>query len=203
MQTIGLFGGSFNPIHNGHLYMARHAVEALGLETLYLMPTGNPPHKRIGLADKEDRLRMVELALEGEKRLLPLDIEVRRDGVIYTVDTLRLLHEQMPGCRFLYLIGADTLMDLPNWRRIDEVITLCGFVVCARPGYEEKAVERCKETMRQKGADIHSLLMNEQDISATMVRQAIWKKKNLEQLVPPPVAKYILQKGLYRQEEEN
>ena len=203
MQTIGLFGGSFNPIHNGHLYMARHAVEALGLETLYLMPTGNPPHKRIGLADKEDRLHIVELALEGEKRLLPLDIEVRRDGVIYTVDTLRLLHEQMPGCRFLYLIGADTLMDLPNWRRIDEVITLCGFVVCARPGYEEKAVERCKETMRQKGADIHSLLMNEQDISATMVRQAIWEKKNLEQLVPPPVAKYILQKGLYRQEEEN
>ena len=83
------------------------------------------------------------------------------------------------------------------------MITLCGFVVCARPGYEEKAVERCKETMRQKGADIHSLLMNEQDISATMVRQAIWEKKNLEQLVPPPVAKYILQKGLYRQEEEN
>lgn len=203
MQTIGLFGGSFNPIHNGHIYMARHAVEALDLETLYLMPTGNPPHKRQGLADKFDRMRMVELALEGEAHLRPLDIEVRREGVIYTVDTLRILHEQMPGSRFLYLIGADTLLDLPNWRHIDEVITLCGFVVCARPGYEEKAVERCKETMRRKGADIQSLLMKEQDISATMVRQSLREKKNLAQLVPPAVASYIIQNGLYQQEGEN
>ena len=202
MQTIGLFGGSFNPIHNGHVYMARRAVEAFGLDTMYLMPTGNPPHKRRGLADKFDRLRMVELALQGEAHLRPLDVEVRREGVIYTVDTLRILHNQMPDSRFLYLIGADTLLDLPHWRCIDEVITLCGFIVCARPGYEEKAVERCKETMRQKGADIQSLLMKEQNISATMVRQSLRERKSLERLVPPAVAAYILQKGLYQQEED-
>lgn len=203
MQTIGLFGGSFNPIHNGHVYMARRAVEALGLEIMYLMPTGNPPHKRSGLADKLDRMRMVELALEGEERLRPLDIEVRREGVIYTVDTLRLLHVRMPDCRFLYLIGADTLLDLPHWRCIDEVITLCDFAVCARPGYEEKAVERCKDIMRQKGANIQSLPINEQDISATMVRESLRGKKDLARLVPPAVASYILQNGLYQQEDEN
>lgn len=200
METIGLFGGSFNPIHNGHLYIAHEAVKQFGLERMYLLPTGNPPHKHEELADKQDRLRMVELALEYDTHLFPMDIEVRREGVIYTVDTLRLLHQRMPQSRFLYVIGADTLLDLPNWRRIEEVITLCGFIVCARPGYEKKAVERCKETMRQMGANIYSLPLKEQNISATMVRKRMLERKPLAGLVPPSVEAYIMQKKLYQQE---
>lgn len=200
MQTVGLLGGSFNPIHNGHLYIARHAVQALSLQRMYLLPTGNPPHKHTELADKEDRLRMVQLAASGDERLGVLDIEVRREGVIYTVDTLLTLRERMPGARFLYVIGADTLLDLPNWRRIDQVITLCGFILCARPGYEEEAVDRCKENMRRKGADIYSLPMERQDISATIVRERIRQQRSLEGLVPPAVEAYIAQKRLYRQE---
>lgn len=201
MRTIGLFGGSFNPVHNGHIAMAEKAMAAFSLDEMLLLPTGNPPHKRIELADKLDRLEMVKLALAGHERMRASDVEITREGVIYTVDTLKILHQQMPGSRFLYLIGADTLLDLHSWRNVDEVMHLCGFIVCGRPGYAKKVVEECKESMRTKGTVIYSLDMEEVDISATMIRKKVAQRESLRGLIPSAVEQYILKRNLYTTSE--
>lgn len=109
MPEIGLMGGSFNPIHCGHVALARAALESGRVERVLFLPTGNPPHKKEGLADKFDRLRMVELAVEHEAGMAVCREEIDRDGVIYTVDTLAALKRKMPDCTLTYLIGADTL----------------------------------------------------------------------------------------------
>lgn len=125
MPEIGLMGGSFNPIHCGHVALARAALESGRVERVLFLPTGNPPHKKEGLADKFDRLRMVELAVEHEAGMAVCREEIDRDGVIYTVDTLAALKRKMPDCTLTYLIGADTLRALGTWRRVETVIERC------------------------------------------------------------------------------
>ena len=197
MREIGVFGGSFNPIHKGHLAMAKCALDAFALEKMLLLPTGNPPHKHEGLAGKLDRMEMVRLAAQEDPRLEACDLEVTREGVIYTVDTLHALKRELPGSRLYYLIGADTLLDLHTWRRVDEVLTLCSFIVCGRPGYRQKEVISCMANMRQSGADMCWLDMPPVDISATMVRALAAQKRPLEDAVTGPVAAYIRSRGLY------
>lgn len=194
---IGVFGGSFNPIHRGHLAMATYAVCAFALERMLLLPTGNPPHKHEGLADKLDRMEMVRLAAREDPRFEACDLEITREGVIYTVDTLRALKRSLPEAELYYLIGADTLLDLHTWRRIEEVLSLCRFIVCGRPGYRQKEVISCMESMRQSGAGMYWLDMPAVDISATMVRAMAAEKRPLEGVVTAPVAAYIQSRGLY------
>ena len=123
MQRIGLMGGSFNPVHLGHVNLARAALDAGSVDEVLFLPTGNPPHKRPeGLADKYDRLEMVRIAVEGEKGMGVCREEVDREGVIYTVDTLRILREKTPDCEFAYIIGADSLRQLHTWRMPEVLI---------------------------------------------------------------------------------
>ena len=197
MQKIGVFGGSFNPIHRGHIAMALRALDAFSLQEMLLLPTGNPPHKREGLADKRDRLEMVRLAALEDARLKACDLEVTRDGVIYTVDTLHILRKRMPDASLYYLIGADTLLDLHTWRHVDEVLSLTRFIVCGRPGYGSKEVISCMDTMRQRGAAMFWLDMPALDISATMVRALAAQKGPLEKAVTARVAAYIRNHALY------
>ncbi len=194
---VGVLGGSFNPIHNAHLAIARAAMRAMDLREVLFLPTGNPPHKHSGLADKFDRLRMVELAVEGQTGFAACDMEVRREGVIYTVDTLHAMLAQRPGMEIWYIIGADTLLELHTWRNPDEVFTLCGFIVCARPGWNEEAVNQCAKELRARGANLRFVDAPEMDISATMIRAYARQGEIPEGLVPPTVACYIRQHRLY------
>ena len=196
-MTIGLLGGSFNPIHEGHLALARAALASGEAERVVFLPTGNPPHKHEGLADKLDRLAMVELAIAGEERMAVSREEIDREGVIYTVDTLHHLHERFPGCRWLYLIGADTLGQLDTWRNIEEVVRLCAFLVMMRPGEAEGAVLREAERWRAKGADIRFLKTDGLDISSTQVRALAGAGEPLCGLTALPVEGYIRKHGLY------
>ncbi|MCL2811201.1 MAG: nicotinate-nucleotide adenylyltransferase [Clostridia bacterium] len=191
---LGVLGGSFNPVHNAHLTMARAAMEAFGLERVLFLPTGNPPHKRAGLAGKQHRLRMVELAIEGCPGFGVSDLEVRRQGTTYTVDTLRVLRGRWPGASLYYIVGADTLLELFAWREIDAVLALCGFIVCTRPGWQEEAVEDCARRLRERGGVIHPLHMLGLDISSTMIRQGL---EHTEALVPPAVWGYLQEHWLY------
>jgi len=191
---LGLLGGSFNPVHNAHLAMARAAMEAFGLERVLFLPTGNPPHKRAGLADKQHRLRMVELATEGCPGFGTSDLEVRRQGTTYTVDTLRILRQRWPGASLWYIVGADTLLELFTWREMDAVLALCGFIVCTRPGWLEEAVEDCARRLRERGGKIHPLHMPGLDISSTMIRREL---EHTQALVPPAVWRYLREHRLY------
>ena len=197
MPEIGLMGGSFNPIHCGHVALARAALESGRVERVLFLPTGNPPHKKEGLADKFDRLRMVELAVEHEAGMAVCREEIDRDGVIYTVDTLAALKRKMPDCTLTYLIGADTLRALGTWRRVETVIERCKFLVMMREGETREDVIRLAGLWTQRGAQIDFLDARKMDISSTQIREQIQKGLPFERLVPQAVADYIHEHGLY------
>ena len=197
MPEIGLMGGSFNPIHCGHVALARAALESGRGERVLCLPTGNPPHKKEGLADKFDRLRMVERAVEHEAGMAVCREEIDRDGVIYTVDTLAALKRKMPDCTLTYLIGADTLRALGTWRRVETVIERCKFLVMMREGETREEVIRLAGLWTQRGAQIDFLDARKMDISSTQIREQIQKGLPFERLVPQAVADYIHEHGLY------
>lgn len=197
MPEIGLMGGSFNPIHCGHVALARAALESGRVERVLFLPTGNPPHKKEGLADKFDRLRMVELAVEHEAGMAVCREEIDRGGVIYTVDTLAALKRKMPDCTLTYLIGADTLRALGTWRRVETVIERCKFLVMMREGETREEVIRLAGLWTQRGAQIDFLDARKMDISSTQIREQIQKGLPFERLVPQAVADYIHEHGLY------
>lgn len=198
MQRIGLMGGSFNPVHIGHVHLARAALDAGCAERVLFLPTGNPPHKRSGLADKLHRLQMVRLAIEGEADMDVCREEVDREGVIYTVDTLGILKERMPDVDFSYIIGADSLRALHTWKRPEELITLCRFLVVMRPGEGEEETLEAARMWRGRGAQIEFLRMQPMDISSTEIRRRIAAHEAIDPLVPAGVAAYIRAHDLYK-----
>lgn len=130
-ERIGILGGTFDPIHEGHIHMALSAMQGAHLDRVLVLPTGNPPHK-IGITPAEDRWRMVCCACALHDGLTPCRAEIDREGVIYTVDTLSILLRIIQG-RCFYLIGTDTLMELHTWRNFEQVLSLCTFVICPQP----------------------------------------------------------------------
>ena len=202
MQRIGLMGGSFNPVHLGHVNLARAALEARCVDSVLFLPTGNPPHKRSGLADKLDRLAMVELAVAGEADMGVCREEVDREGVIYTVDTLGILREKMPECAFSYIIGADSLQALHTWKRPQELIALCRFLVVMRPGEDVEKTLEAAQFWRARGAEIDFLDAPLMDISSTEIRRRIAAGEGIDDLVPAGAAAYIRTHGLYGTENK-
>lgn len=197
MRRIGLMGGSFNPIHEGHLNLARLAIKSGQVDCVIFLPTGNPPHKNRELADKHIRLDMVRLAISGEAGMSVSREEIDRDGVIYTVDTLTHLKAQSPEDHFIYLIGADTLRTLCTWRRVDDVIRLCSFLVLMRPGEAEGETLALAARWRENGAQITLLEGELKDVSSSEIRRRCQAGENIDGLVPAAVAEYITRRQLY------
>lgn len=196
MERIGIMGGTLDPIHQGHLLMAKEALQDASLDRVLILPTGNPPHKS-GVTDGEHRWRMVCAAVAWDKGLEPCRMELDRGGVIYTVDTLAQLRASYPAAQLFYIIGADTLLDLKNWRRYTEVLGMCTFLVCPRP-WDTTPAELAAEEARLTalgGKFIH-IGMPLADVSSTEVRQALAKGEALEGL-PLQVTEYARLAGLY------
>ncbi|MBQ2992083.1 MAG: nicotinate-nucleotide adenylyltransferase [Clostridia bacterium] len=202
MQRIGLMGGSFNPIHSGHIHLARTALCGGYVDRVLFLPTGNPPHKHDGLADKLHRLAMVELAIAKEADMQASREEIDREGVIYTVDTLTRLSGSMTDCRLVYLIGSDTLRVLHTWRRPEDVIRLCSFLVVMRPGETRQEVDALLAAWRAKGAQMELMPADEMDISSTDVRRMAAQGLSLAHCVPQEVEAYIRRHGLYGSAED-
>lgn len=223
-KRLGLFGGSFNPIHNGHLAIARQAHEILALDRTLFIPTGDPPHKRDGaLAAAPHRYEMVRLAIAGTPAFELSDIEITRQGKSYSIDTVRELQRQYgPTTALFFLIGLDAFLDLPNWREPDALLAACSFVVISRPGQSFTALTTLPflrnlsleklmaldagrldrlDLPLPSGQAIICLSLMPSPISASDIRQRIQRGAMLANLLPPPVESYILHKQLYREDQ--
>jgi nicotinate-nucleotide adenylyltransferase len=200
---IALFGGSFNPIHNGHLIVARAVAERLSLSRVVFIPSPSPPHKaNVDLADASDRLEMVRLAIAGQRGFEASDFEVRQGGVSYTILTVEAFQKSAAGQTLHWIIGGDTLPELHTWYRVRELVERCRIVTAVRPGFEVpdlSALERVLtvDQVRRLKEDI--LPTPRIDISATDIRRRAAEGRSIRYLVPEPVRQYIEQRGLYRQ----
>lgn len=195
-ERIGIMGGTFDPIHEGHIQMARAAMKEAKLDRVLMIPTGNPPHKQ-GITPAEDRWKMLCAACAQEEGLYPDRLELDRPGVIYTIDTLSILKEKYPKADLYYIIGADTLMELCHWRDYERVLSMCTFLVCPRAWhYTPAQLTLERKRLTELGGSIVMLDMEPVDVSSTALREALQKGEPTP-LLPVAVREYCGIKGLY------
>ncbi len=198
---IGILGGTFDPLHNAHIAMARAALEQENLNKVLFMVSGRPPHKNKGpQAGAETRYAMVEAALEGEAQMEASRIEVERPGKSYLCDTLAELKKQYPGAVLLMIMGHDSLADLPNWREPERIVELAELLIVPR------TAKHSREGMNSQEACCppHKMLKFEKnDLSSTDLRKAIASGEAFEHLVPDAVARMIREKRIYHDESAN
>jgi nicotinate-nucleotide adenylyltransferase len=196
MRRIGLFGGTFDPPHFGHLVLAEWARVRLGLDQVVFIPAGAPPHKRgRRLTDVERRLEMTRLAVRGNPAFAVSDFEARRQGLSYTVDTLRHFRARRPGARFFLLMGADSLEDFPTWHQPREIARFATLVVAARPA-DAPGARGGSVPAAARGRVV--LLDNPVvAISSSAVRARARAGRSLRYLVPDAVAAYAARHRLY------
>lgn len=194
-MRVGIMGGTLDPVHNGHIQVAKAALDALKLDRVMLLPAGDPPHKSHPIS-KNDRFEMVRLAAYEQDGLFPCSIEINREGTTYTVDTLKQLHRDNPSVKWFYLIGADTLDVVDTWRNFAEVATLCTFAVTGRADADASR-EKAEELKAKYGAEFVMLNFNGPDISSSEVRRRVSEGIDISDIVPTSVCKYIQDQGLY------
>ncbi len=195
-SRIGILGGSFNPVHRRHLQIALSALKELKLHRVLFIPNGNPPHKHTELAQAAHRYEMTRLALIPYDDLLISDVEMIRAGIMYTVDTLKVLHRRHPNADLFYIIGDDTLFDLENWVQPLEVFKQCSFIVCYRQ-HQNLADHPYVQALKAKGAVFHFLPLPPVDVSASDIRGQIRQGVYDDTLLPAEVIEYIRIMRLY------
>ena len=198
-----LFGGSFDPIHAGHVAIAQAAARALGADRVSFVPAADAPHKRgAARAPAEDRLEMCRLAAAADPLFDVLDAEVRRGGVSYTVDTVRdLLAGPCRGDQVVLLLGQDSLADLPGWRDAAALAALAPIAVVPRAGAKDPPWEALETSLGRAATDgirARMLRISPVDMSSTVVRQRVADGKSIRCWVPDAVADYVERRGLYR-----
>jgi len=218
-MNIGLFGGTFNPIHTCHLTVADQVRRVMGLDQILFIPAGTPPFKATSLAPASDRLEMVRLATQPYPWAAVSAIEIDRQGTSYSVDTVAALRHEQPEEVFFFIVGADAFADILGWRDHRRLLTLCEFIVIARPNrtflslrelpllaHEEpgrlQALDRGELTQERvalsTGGRIWLVHLPPCPVSSTQVRAAVKAGQPVGALLPESVCSYILRQGLYR-----
>ena len=188
-MKIGILGGTFNPVHVGHLILAEEAKEKIGLEKIIFVPTYLPPHKNSSeIASAFDRYEMIKTAIRNNKSLLVSDIEIKRKGKSYTIDTLREFKKKYPNDELFFISGSDLLKYLEEWKDLTEILKMVKFIVATRPGYPLEKIPHYISTVSIRAVDI----------SAFEIRKAIKEGKSFRYLVPEAVFNYITKRKLYR-----
>ena len=214
-MNIALFGGTFDPIHAGHMAAARAAQRQFHLERILFVPTGNPPHKiHDHLTAYAQRLAMVAVACAGEPRFIPSTIEApTSDGSArYSIDTVRAMRRRLrQHDRLFFLVGADAFLDLPHWKEFRRLLDTVEFIVVSRPGFDVEALRRVAPpdllptrrlpqkagTIRLRHGAIHLLHGVEAPVASREIRQAVRARQPITGLVPKLVEEYIVKEGLY------
>ena len=197
-MRIGILGGTFNPIHTAHVQMAQIARNEASLDRVLLMVAADPPHKRVeGEVPAEVRLELVRLAAENEARVEPSDLELRRGGKSYTLDTLLELQKQYPGAELFLVLGSDTLGDLPNWHKPEEVLKIASVLCVPRIGLSENDAETARELTARYGANIRLLSGKADRISSTEVRGRLEEGLDTTGLLSDAVEQACYESGVY------
>ena len=223
-MKLGLLGGSFNTVHNGHLAIAHQTREALGLDQILFIPASHPPHKQSGsLAPAQDRYEMVRLAIASDPSLAISDVEIRRPGKSYSIDTIRLLQQEHGAhTQLFFLIGLDAFLDFPTWREPLTLLELCPFVVLSRPGLSFRSLSTMAllpPVQQSPLADLDTGRISQLEVplgkqrliclqlppcavSASDIRSRIRRGLPMANLLPPLVESYILQHHLYQEDRD-
>ncbi|MBA4493076.1 nicotinate-nucleotide adenylyltransferase [Paenactinomyces guangxiensis] len=192
-MKVGIFGGTFDPIHMGHLLLAQQALEEVPLDHVWFIPASEPPHKQDKqITPSDHRVRMVELAIENNPAFCLSRIELDRQGPSYTVDTVQELAETYPNHQFFLLVGADMVKDLPHWYKIKKILQFVQVIALGRPGVD----------LEPLAADIAASVTwisggIETNLSSTLIRHRVAQGKTVRYLVPDSVCQYMKEHGLY------
>jgi nicotinate-nucleotide adenylyltransferase len=189
-MRVGVFGGSFDPVHLGHLILAEQCRDQAQLDRVLFVPAPRPPHKADTSASFDDRVAMLRLAVAGHSAFAVDTLEAERSGPSYTVETLHILHQREPKTLWFLIVGSDSVRDLGTWRQPDEIARLASLLIVARPG--------CEAVMPPtyfNAITVNSPLI---DIASTDLRQRIESGRSIRYLVPAAVEAYIRDRGLYR-----
>lgn len=215
-MNIALFGGTFNPIHNGHLRVARRAARKFHLDQVLFVPSGGPPHKpKNQVAPLAHRFAMVALACAGEPRFVPSLLEAAEGRLQYSVDTLERLRRSLRSTdRLFFLSGVDAFLDLPQWKQPDRLLSLADFIVVSRPGFHLEEILRvvgphlatkrggplngARQTIRLKGSKVHLLTGVSVPAASHEIRAAMARGQSAAGLLPPLVEEYIMKERLYQ-----
>ena len=198
---LGILGGTFNPVHIGHLILAQNAMEIFDLAKVLFLPCYRPPHKgRSVLLESRHRQAMLENALEGELRFDVCDVEIERGGISYTVDTLKELRQTYSDSSLHFIVGTDTLTELHTWKDIYRILDMCTFVSLCRPGTDLARIS--EESLRLDPPWPDRLLANVAtgrliDVSSSDIRYRVAEGLSIRYLVPDAVEMYIAEHGLY------
>ena len=191
---FGLFGGSFDPVHNGHLELAKWTKNNLSLDHFIFIPAATPPHKQhVSITDPDHRFRMVQLAIKNWHGFAVSDLELKRKGVSYTIDTINYFRKQfnLKKANLYLIIGADSLVDFHTWRSPTKILRGCRVIVLPRP---EIAMNDIAAEIKNKVKILAAPLFG---VSSTEIRKLIKGKQPIDHLLPRPVAKYIVEHHLY------
>ncbi len=200
-KKMGLFGGTFDPIHRGHIDMALLLCDALQLDGVLLMPTAVPPHKiKDNMAADSHRLAMCRLAAEEYPQLQVSDMELTRGGASFTVDTLAALHTQYPDTDWYLFTGADMFTTLRSWYRFEDIARLATLCTVPRAGTDTATLAAYAATLEAQGATCYVADRGVMEVSSTAIRHLVAQREKIDALVSPAVAAYIAEHGLYRQD---
>ncbi len=188
-MKIGILGGTFNPIHIGHLILAEEAREKLSLDRIIFVPAYLPPHKdNSDIALAAHRFNMVELAIKGNRYCSVSDVEIKRDGRSYTIDTIKAFKKTYPEDDLFFIIGSDLLKYLDDWKDLNDILKMVKFITATRPGYPLERIP----------SFITTLPIRAVDVSAFEIRRCAKENKSFRYLVTDAVFNYINKKGLYK-----
>ncbi|RZV37586.1 MAG: nicotinate-nucleotide adenylyltransferase [Chromatiales bacterium] len=209
MKPIGVFGGTFDPIHYGHLRSAFEMLQALRFEEVRFIPCGDPPHRGVTYANAQQRMRLVECAIEGQPGFVADDRELRRDGPSYTIDTLHSLREEFPDRSIGLIVGMDAFLGLPGWHRWDEILDVAHIVVAHRPGWKAPDIGVLGEMITEHGThrvaklhdathgSIHIHAVTQLEIASTEIRELVGAGRDPRFLMPDEVRDAILDMKIY------
>lgn len=200
-KSFAILGGTFDPIHSGHIKTAKSILALTDVEKILFIPLGNPPHKNENnVSSALHRLNMLRLAVEGEKDFLISTMEIDRSGKTYTIDTIKELRKLLgKEKKFFFIIGTDELLLINTWRNYEELLKICSFIAVTRPGYKDTLLEKDVNFLTQKySADIHIVEIPPVNVSSSEIRENIKNGISTKDFVNEKVLKYIKKNNLYK-----